>query len=229
MTVTRPALARLVTPLLASLVCAVVSLLLFTGLADEMLEGDTRQFDAVVRQYVHAHSSKWLTATMQFMTLLGSALIVAIATAASSAALWIKGRRREALLIAITVIGGSLLMGTLKIGFHRERPEPFFDTRLPASYSFPSGHALLSFCLCGAGAALLSEEQKKHWVRIAIWAFAAVLVVAIGYSRIYLGVHYPSDVIAGYLAALVWLLGVGIVYRKAVNSSFRIPIPRGIK
>jgi undecaprenyl-diphosphatase len=118
-------------------------------------------------------------------------------------------------LIAITVIGGSLLMWVLKMGFHRQRPQPFFDTHLPASYSFPSGHALLSFCLCGAAAALFSRDQKKPWIRIAIWSIAVVLVVAIGYSRIYLGVHYPSDVLAGYLGALVWVLGVGIAYRKA--------------
>jgi undecaprenyl-diphosphatase len=220
-------LSRLATPLLVSLACAVISLVLFAGLADEMLEGDTRQFDAVVRQFVHAHSANWLTAAMQFFSLLGSALIVSIAAASGSIALWVAGRRREALLVAITAIGGGLLMGVLKISFHRERPEPFFDTRLPASYSFPSGHALLSFCLCGAGAAVLSADQKKRWARIAIWALAAVLVVAIGYSRIYLGVHYPSDVVAGYLAALVWVLGVGIAYRKAGNGGFRIRTPRG--
>jgi undecaprenyl-diphosphatase len=106
-------------------------------------------------------------------------------------------------------------MWVLKMGFHRQRPQPFFDTHLPASYSFPSGHALLSFCLCGAAAALFSRDQKKPWIRIAIWSIAVVLVVAIGYSRIYLGVHYPSDVLAGYLGALVWVLGVGIAYRKA--------------
>ena len=105
-------------------------------------------------------------------------------------------------------------MGVLKLSFHRQRPQPFFDTHLPASYSFPSGHALLSFCLWGAGAALFTADQKKRWVRIAILTIAVVLVVAIGFSRIYLGVHYPSDVLAGYLGALVWILGVGIAYRK---------------
>jgi undecaprenyl-diphosphatase len=164
---------------------------------------------------------------MRFFSLLGSALFVSIAAASGSVALWVSGRRREALLIAITAIGGGLLMGVLKISFHRERPQPFFDTRLPASYGFPSGHALLSFCLCGAGAGVLSVDRKKRWVRIAIWGFAAVLVAAIGYSRIYLGVHYPSDVLAGYLAALVWVLGIGIAYRKAVHSRFRVRAPRG--
>ena len=211
----RQTLSRLITPLLVSLVCAMIFLVLFARLADEMLEGDTRQFDTVVRHYVHSHSSARLTAIMRFVTTLGSPLFVSTATAAGSFALWVSDRRRKALLIAITVIGGSLLMWVLKLSFHRVRPQPFFDTQLPTSYSFPSGHALLSFCLCGAGAALFSADQKNNWTRVAIWTVAVVLVAAIGFSRIYLGVHYPSDVLAGYLGALVWILGVGIAYRKS--------------
>lgn len=177
-----------------------------------------RQFDNVVRQFIHAHSANWLTAAMQFFSFLGSPLFVTIVAALCCGVLWIRGQHRKALAIAITVIGGSLLMWVLKISFQRQRPEPFFDTHLPASYSFPSGHALLSFCLCGAGVAVFSSDREKRWIRIAIWTFAAVLVLAIGYSRIYLGVHYPSDVLAGYLGALVWVLGVGIAYREAIRS-----------
>jgi undecaprenyl-diphosphatase len=213
--VNRPLLSGLATPLLVSLACAVVSLLLFAGLAEEMLEGDTLHFDTAVRQFVHSRSSARLTAAMQFFTLLGSSLFVSIAATSGCVALWVTRRRRKALFLAITILGGSLLMWVLKMSFHRQRPQPFFDTHLPASYSFPSGHALLSFCLCGAAAALFSGDQKKPWIRIAIWSIAVVLAVAIGYSRIYLGVHYPSDVLAGYLGALVWVLGVGIAYRKA--------------
>ncbi|MDR3719846.1 MAG: phosphatase PAP2 family protein [Bryobacteraceae bacterium] len=211
---TRPQLSRLATPLLVSLACALLSAVFFAGLAGEMLEGGTRQFDTVVRQFVHAHSSGALTVVMQFFSILGSGLFVAIAASSACVVLLVAGERRKALVLAITVAGGSLLMLALKTGFHRQRPEPFFDTRLPASYSFPSGHALLSFCLWGAGAVLLSSSQEKRWIRIAIWTFASALVVTIGYSRIYLGVHYPSDVLAGYLAALVWVLGVGIACRK---------------
>ncbi len=211
----RPVLSGVITPLLFGLVCAVLSLMLFAWLAEEMLEGDTRQFDTAVRQFVHSHSSVPITTVMQFVTFLGSPLFVSIAATSGCLALWVTGRRRKALLIAITVIGGSLLMWVLKMSFHRQRPPPFFDTHLPASYSFPSGHALLSFCLYGAGAVLFSADQNNLWVRTAIWTVAVVLVVAIGLSRIYLGVHYPSDVLAGYLSALVWVLGVGIAYRKS--------------
>jgi undecaprenyl-diphosphatase len=213
--VSRPTLlSRLSTPLVIGLGCAVVFLVLFAMLAEEMLEGDTRQFDDTVRLFVRAHSSTELTAVMRFLSVIGSPLVVALTAIATSIALWIVGHPRRAILIAVTTGGGSLLMWVLKIGFRRSRPVPFFDTRLPASYSFPSGHAMLSFCLCLTAAALFSVNQRSRLARVAIWVFWVGLSGAIGYSRIYLGVHYPSDVLAGYLGALVWSLAVGSAYQK---------------
>lgn len=212
---TKPAvLSPLGTPLVAGLAGAVIFLVLFAILAEEMLEGDTRHFDDTVRLFVHAHSSTELTAIMRFFSAVGSPLIVSLAAIASCIALWIAGHPRRAILIAVTAGGGSLLMWVLKTGFHRPRPEPFFDTRLPASYSFPSGHAMLSFCLCLSAAALFAANRKSRLARAVIWIFWVGLSAAIGYSRIYLGVHYPSDVLAGYLAALVWSLAVGSAYQK---------------
>ena len=213
--VVRPTLlSRLGTPLVAGLAGAALFLILFGLLADEMREGDTRQFDDAVRLFVHAHSSTDLTSIMRFLSVVGSPLVVTLIALASCIVLWFVGHPRRAILIAVTAAGGSLLMWALKIGFHRARPEPFFDTRLPVSYSFPSGHAMLSFCLCLSAAALFSASRKSIWVRITIWTFWVGLSLAIGYSRIYLGVHYPSDVLAGYLAALVWSLAVGSAYQK---------------
>jgi undecaprenyl-diphosphatase len=207
-------LSRLSIPLVAGLACAAASLVLFTVLANEMREGELLHFDTTIRIFVHAHSSPPLTQLMRFFSLVGSPFVVTIGATTTSIALWVAGHRRRALLIAITTLGGTLLMVVMKLGFHRQRPQPFFDTQLPASYSFPSGHALLSFCLCGAAAALFAANQKSAWVRVAIWVAAAGLSGAIGYSRIYLGVHYPSDVVAGYLAALAWVLGVAAAYQK---------------
>ena len=93
---------------------------------------------------------------------------------------------------------------TLKYAFHRPRPAPFFGA-VPHTYSFPSGHSLMSFCIYGVLAGLLSHRIRSAAVRIMVWILAAALVAAIGVSRIYLGMHYPSDVIAGYLAAAVWV------------------------
>lgn len=213
--VNRPTvLTRLGTPLVAGLCCAVVFLVLFGVLAEKMDEGDTRHFDDTVRMLVHAHSSTDLTTIMRFFSFVGSPLVVTLTATSACLALWFVGHPRRATLIAVTAGGGSLLMWVLKMGFHRPRPEPFFDTRLPAGYSFPSGHAMLSFCLCLSAAALFSASRKNIWVRFTIWAFWVSLSGAIGYSRVYLGVHYPSDVLAGYLAALVWSLAVGSAYQE---------------
>jgi undecaprenyl-diphosphatase len=194
--------------------CSALFLVLFAFLADEMLEGHTRRFDDSVRLFVHAHSSTELTAVMRFLSVIGSPLFVSLSASAACIALWLVGHPRRAILIAVTAVGGSLLMWISKIAFHRHRPEPFFDSRLPSSYSFPSGHAMLSFCLCLSAPVLFSASRKSRLVRITIWTFWVSLSGAIGYSRIYLGVHYPSDVVAGYLGALVWSLAVGSVYQK---------------
>jgi undecaprenyl-diphosphatase len=92
----------------------------------------------------------------------------------------------------------------LKYIYHRTRPTAYFGMA-PHSYSFPSGHALCSFCFYGVMAGLLNARIKSLAWRLLIWLAAVALVIAIGLSRIYLGVHYPSDVVAGYLAATVWV------------------------
>jgi len=112
--------------------------------------------------------------------------------------------RRATLWLVVTILGALVLDLTLKYAFHRARPTPFF-VALPRTYSFPSGHALFSFCFYGVLAGLLVGRTRSRLARVLIWLSAAILVVAIGVSRIYLGVHYPSDVIAGYLAATLWV------------------------
>ena len=112
--------------------------------------------------------------------------------------------RRAALWLFLSVAGADVLILTLKYGFHRQRPAAFFGAE-PTSYSFPSGHSLASFCFYMVLAGLLSSRVRSPGLRIVVWIVASLLVAAIGLSRIYLGVHYPSDVIGGYLAAAVWV------------------------
>jgi hypothetical protein len=92
----------------------------------------------------------------------------------------------------------------LKYGFHRARPEPFYGAA-PASYSFPSGHALFSTCFYFVLASAITERIRSRAMRALIRLAAALFVAAIGLSRIYLGFHYPSDILGGYLAAAILL------------------------
>jgi undecaprenyl-diphosphatase len=212
--------SRFGSPLILSFAGAILALALFGLLAEEVFEGDARHFDEVVRQTIHAQASPALTTVMRAFTFLGSVAFVLVASVCAFGALWLTGHRRRAVLIVITVVGGLLLMSTLKVVFHRARPDPFFDTALPASYSFPSGHALVSCCFYGAAAALALRDQKKTWIRATVWTAANIVIFMIGLSRIYLGVHYPSDVIAGYIAATAWVLGVAVVSRRLSTSGW---------
>jgi membrane-associated phospholipid phosphatase len=118
---------------------------------------------------------------------------------------------REAKLFAATMIGAGLLNVTLKLAFKRPRPVPFFNLSPPETYSFPSGHSLTSAVFFGALAAILAARVKSRRVRVAIWIVATTMFLLIGLSRIYLGVHYTTDVIAGFAAALIWILVVRFV------------------
>jgi undecaprenyl-diphosphatase len=118
------------------------------------------------------------------------------------------GRSRTALLFAIVVAGAELLDQLLKLVFHRPRPVPFFGLATPDGYSFPSGHALVSCAFFGSLAAIAAARTTRGTLRMTYYAAAAATTGAIGFSRIYLGVHYPSDVLGGYAAAVVWCFSV---------------------
>lgn len=199
--------------LLLGLALAVMALLLFAGLADEVLEGDTRRFDDAVRLAIHRSASPPLTTLTRVVTSLGSVWFLTLVGLCVVLGFLKAGRRRAALLFAITMAGATLLNVVLKLSFRRTRPAPFFDTPLPSSYSFPSGHALASFCFYGALAAIVTARIRSRRWRAVVWTLAALLVVPIGFSRVYLGVHYPSDVLAGYAAATVWVAVVAVVDR----------------
>ena len=196
--------------LLCALLLAVTALFVFGWLAEEMLEGDTQQFDAFVRTAVHQFATPSVTRLMQISSFLGSvAAVTGMSLVAVCVSLYFRHTRTAALL-AITMLGVAALDVALKHAFHRPRPVAFFGAS-PSSYSFPSGHALGSLCFYGVLAAILAGRARGRRAKFCIWVATVVLVGMIGLSRIYLGVHYPSDVIAGYCAAAVWVGAVGFL------------------
>ena len=197
--------------LLLGLTAAIATLVFFGWLADEVLEGETRHFDDATRAAIHTLASPALTIAMRGISFLGSTLFLTAATIMAIAWFVLRKWEREAKLFALTMLGASLLNTTLKLAFKRPRPIPFFDLTPPETYSFPSGHALASCCFFAGLAAILSGRIKKRRTRTIVWIAAASMFLLIGFSRIYLGVHYTTDVIAGYCAALIWILVVRFV------------------
>jgi undecaprenyl-diphosphatase len=198
--------------LLGGLLIASTALFVFGWLAEEMLEGDTQQFDTFVRTAVHQLATPGLTRLMQVFSFLGSVVAVTAMCLAAICVSLYYGRTRTAVMLAITMVGVAALDVALKHAFHRPRPVAFFGAA-PSTYSFPSGHALGSLCFYGVLAAILSERAHGRGAKFCIWTSTVFLVGMIGFSRIYLGVHYPSDVIAGYCAAVVWVGAVGLLER----------------
>jgi len=193
----------------------------FAWLAARVAGNAAIGFDAPFRAFVHQHASPGLTALMRFMSRLGEPLSLVTLGAGVLLALLAAHRKRAALRFAITMTGAFVLDTALKLAFHRARPAPFFGTELPHSYGFPSGHALFSVCFFGVVAALVAAQLRSNAAlvaarlpsvaaRAAVWTAALAIVFLIGLSRVYLGVHYPSDVIGGYAAAVAWASAVAL-------------------
>ena len=197
--------------LLLGLATAILTLVFFGWLADEALEGDARHFDDVTRAAVHQLATPFLTAIMRGFSFVGSTIALSLGTIFVVVQFAMRKWGREARLFAITMIGAGLLNITLKLAFKRPRPVPFFNLSPPETYSFPSGHSLTSAVFFGALAAILTARIKSKRVRVAVWIVATAMFLLIGLSRIYLGVHYTTDVIAGFAAALIWILVVRFV------------------
>ena len=207
--------------LLLGLAAAIGTLIFFGWLADEALEGDARDFDEATRAAVHQLASPVLTAIMRGLSSAGSTIALSIGTIIVVVLFAKRKWGREAKLFALTMIGAGLLNITLKLAFKRERPVPFFDLSPPETYSFPSGHSLTSAVFFGALAAMLSARIKSKRARLIMWIVATTMFVSIGFSRIYLGVHHTTDVIAGFAAALIWILVVRFVEMELARRKRR--------
>lgn len=197
--------------LLLGLAAAIATLIFFGWLADEALEGETRHFDEATRNAIHQLASPMLTTIMRGVSFVGSTLALAIGTTIVVIRFVMLKWTREAKLFAITMIGAGVLNVVLKLAIKRPRPVPFFNLTAPETYSFPSGHSLTSACFFGALAAMLTARVKSPRVRVIVWVVCTFMFVLIGFSRIYLGVHHTTDVIAGFAAALIWILVVRFV------------------
>ena len=183
----------------------------FAELTEEVIEGESRRFDRAVLLWIGANFPDWLDGAMRFVTALGYYWVVLPLLAVAVVGFYLLRWRLSAVLLIVSTAGGVVLTTVLKAVFQRARPE-LVDSGYAASfYSFPSGHATVAAGFYGA-LTLMLAYRLRGLARWAVVVLGTALVLLIGFSRLYLGVHYPTDVLAGYLAAPLWLVSVGAVY-----------------
>ncbi|MGD6775829.1 phosphatase PAP2 family protein [Sutcliffiella horikoshii] len=192
--------------ILAGIVLMISATALFLELAEDVWEQEKFTFDHVIMDYFQSIESGTLTNMLRLLTETGSVWWITAASIFTVLFLWLKKRDVLGVLFFILSIGGGgLFIFGLKYFFQRERPTmaPEYDGN---GYSFPSGHALGSFILYGFIIYLIGREKRLFKTRMLAIGLLATLVILVGVSRVYLQVHYPSDILAGYAVGLIWLI-----------------------
>ncbi len=193
----------------------------FVQIASEVIEGDTRHYDEALLRFLRNPADLndplgpwWVELMFRDLTALGGTSVLALLTTFAIGYLFLIGKRANALLVVVAVVGGALLSHFLKLGFDRPRPEVVAKLAEVRTLSFPSGHAMLSAVTYMTLGALVARVQGGLHARAYLMSIAVILTVVVGSSRVYLGVHYPSDVLAGWCAGAAWALACWLVARR---------------
>src|SRR5256714_1144028 len=190
--------------LLGGLLVAVFGTWIFVEVAGHVRAGTTQAVDDTVIRWMGAHHSKLLDDIMIEITALGTGTVVMMIVAVAALFLVLTQHKYSALLLLVSTAGGLVLNGVLKIGFNRPRPSIFVPEVHAVSSSFPSGHAMSAAIVYGTVAYLAARLHRRKWARVLVMVGAGVVIVLICVSRMYLGVHYPSDLIARVAIGLAW-------------------------
>ncbi len=190
--------------LVGGIIVAAIGTFLFAELAEHVMTGSTQAFDEAALRWIKDYHSPGLDEAMLEITALGTGTVVIMIVCVSGLFLSLTHHKYSALLLLVATVGGMLLDTVLKLRFDRPRPHVFTWGTQAAMSSFPSGHAMSATIVYSTVAYLAARLQKRLWARWATMLLAAVIIVMIAMSRIYLGVHYPSDVLAGAIVGLSW-------------------------
>jgi undecaprenyl-diphosphatase len=177
------------------------------ALAEDVWHGEPILFDGPILEFLHAHANPTLDAIMLFFSRAGAPLPMTAFFLVVLVTLLVRGRRGDAIFFFIAVVGAMALNFAAKTIFGRARPDLWVSLAPESDYSFPSGHAMGSMAVVVA-LATLAWNTRWRWPVVIV---GGLFVVMVGLSRIYLGVHYPSDVLAGWLASLAWVVGVALI------------------
>lgn len=198
---------------LAAMALVTCGSLAFLQIVDEVMEGDTGGFDRAILLALRNPADTadpigpwWLETMFLDLTSLGSVTVLALTTLGALGYLLVKRQHRAAALLFLSVSGGSLIGWLLKHLFDRPRPDLVAHLAEVHTQSFPSGHAMQSAVVFLTIAALVASVHRRLRERLYLIGVAVTLTLLIGMSRIYLGVHYPTDVLAGWSAGAAWAM-----------------------
>lgn len=190
--------------LVVGVVLAIAGTLAFAEVGEWVQKGLTQSFDVAVLEWIGRHHTRLLTQGAVELTYLGTGTVVLMIVGVSALFLWHTEHKHSARILLVAVGGNILLNGVLKYFFHRARPTVFDWQTSAVSSSFPSGHAMSATVCYGTIAYLVSRLQKHRVSRVATLTGAVILILLICATRLYLGVHYPSDVAAGIIVGVAW-------------------------
>jgi undecaprenyl-diphosphatase len=215
---------------------ACVLLLVFINLAGEVIEGDTQAFDTKILRALRSPGDPskpigppWVEESLFDLSALGGPTVLALVVLAAIGFLLLQTRYRTALFVAITSCGGEVVNTAMKHVFNRPRPTVVPHLREVFSTSFPSGHAMESAIVYLTLGTILMRVADSRLTKAYCLGIAILLTVLVGMSRVYLGVHYPTDVLGGWIigfawASICWLaeerfeLSAGIAEEKAKST-----------
>ncbi|MBN9388353.1 MAG: phosphatase PAP2 family protein [Chloroflexi bacterium] len=206
---------------------ALLLLYLFSELTEDLLRNEFASLDDNIELWIHGFANPVFDLVFNFFTTLGGGWGMSILTGVCFLTLLLKRHYYSAIMVILAVGGGLLINFVLKNLFQRPRPDLWESTfARPSSFSFPSGHATLSLCLFGILTWIFFNLLKSRKLMIGLAILLAFCTVMVGLSRVYFGVHYPTDVVGGYLSGGFWL--ALLVSGDAIFTRMRLPLSRDI-
>lgn len=190
----------------------------FEKQAEHVVGGTAENFDMSIIRRVHTIDNRGMHSAMLAVTQLGSHGVIGAAAGLTAITMFYKGRKADAWTVVVSTGGAMAINTLLKNVFQRQRPQELARRiKLPRSHSFPSGHSLLSAATYPIVAHHLVERQSLP-VQAAAHTLAGLIILSVGFSRVYFGVHFPSDVLGGFAAGFGWL-GLTSLSHTVVDSN----------